>query len=328
MAVFRVERNRGYTVMSNHHLRNKELSLKAKGLLSQMLSLPEDWDYTLAGLSQINREKIDAIRQAIKELERAGYIVRSRERDEKGRLRGADYVIYEQPHTEPTPDLPTLENPTLDNPTQEKPMLEKPTLENPMQLNKDIQKTDLPKKEKIITDPQSTDSIPILSPNPSPCGEAATPPERKRKEAEPQTAFEIYREIIKDNIDYDILMQDMKFDGDRLNEIVDLMLETVCTRRKTIRVAGDDYPAELVKAKFMKLDGEHIRFVLDCMRENTTKIRNIKQYLKAALFNAPSTIGNYYTSLVAHDMASGALSPKKPQYGDPDYYSCSEGESL
>ena len=97
MAVFRVERNTGYTVMSNHHLRNKELTLKAKGLLSQMLSLPEDWDYTLAGLSHINREKIDAIREAVKELEKAGYIVRSRERDEKGRLRGADYVIYEQP---------------------------------------------------------------------------------------------------------------------------------------------------------------------------------------------------------------------------------------
>ena len=116
--------------------------------------------------------------------------------------------------------------------------------------------------------------------------------------------------------------------SDRLDEIVDLMLETVCTARKRVRIAGDDYPAELVKSKFMKLDGEHIRFVLDCMRENTTKIRNIKQYLKAALFNAPSTIGNYYTSLVAHDMASGALSPKKPQYGDPDYYSCKPGESL
>ena len=103
MAVFRVERNKGYTVMSNHHLRNKELSLKAKGLLSQMLSLPEDWDYTLKGLSLINREKIDAIREAIRELERAGYIVRSRERDEKGRLRGADYVIFEQPQP-PTPD--------------------------------------------------------------------------------------------------------------------------------------------------------------------------------------------------------------------------------
>ena len=204
-------------------------------------------------------------------------------------------------------------------------MLEKPTLENPMQLNKDIQRTDLPKKEKIITDEQSTHSIPILSPNPSPMEqEAAAPPERKRKEAEAQTAFEIYREIIKENIDYDILMQDMKFDGDRLNEIVDLMLETICTRRKTIRIAGDDYPAELVKAKFMKLDSEHIRFVLDCMRENTTKIRNIKQYLRAVLFNAPSTIGNYYTSLVAHDMASGALAPKEPH----DPYSFRPGESL
>ena len=310
MAVFRVERNKGYTVMSNHHLRNKELSLKAKGLLSQMLSLPEDWDYTLKGLSLINREKIDAIREAIRELERAGYIVRSRERDEKGRLRGADYVIFEQPQP-PTPDLPTLE---------------KPTLENPTQLNKDIQRTDLPKKEKSNTDLSSTHSIPILSPNPSPY--AATPPERKGTEAVAQSAVEIYREIIKDNIDYDILKQDMKFDIDRLDEIVDLMLETVCTARKRVRIAGDDYPAELVKAKFMKLDGEHIRFVLDCMRENTTKIRNIKQYLKAALFNAPSTIGNYYTSLVAHDMASGALSPKKPKYGDPDYYSCNEGESL
>ena len=116
----------------------------------------------------------------------------------------------------------------------------------------------------------------------------------------------MYEEIIKDNIDYDILIQDMA-DRDRLDEIVDLILETVCTRRKTIRVAGDDYPAELVKSKFMKLDSEHIRLVLDCMRENTTKIRNIKQYLKAALFNAPSTIGNYYTSLVSHDMASGKI---------------------
>ena len=79
MSVFRVEKNKGYTVMSNHHLRNHTLSLKAKGLLSQMLSLPEDWDYTLQGLAQINKESIDAIREAVRELERAGYIKRSRE---------------------------------------------------------------------------------------------------------------------------------------------------------------------------------------------------------------------------------------------------------
>ena len=293
MAVFRVERNKGYTVMSNHHLRNKELSLKAKGLLSQMLSLPEDWDYTLAGLSYINREKIDAIREAVRELERAGYIQRSRERDEKGRLRGTDYIIYEQP---PNLDLPTLENPTQ----------EKPTLENPMQLNKDIQKTDLPKKEKSNTDLSSTDSIPIHSLNPLPYdGEAAEPPERKRKEA--TDAYSVYEEIIKDNIEYDHFVRYGQVDKDRLDEIVSIILETVCSKRKTIRIAGDDYPAELVKAKFMKLNSSHIEFVFDCMKENTTKIRNIKQYLKAVLFNAPNTIDSYYTALVAHDMATGKI---------------------
>ena len=258
MAVFRVERNAGYTVMSNHHLRNKNLTLKAKGLLSQMLSLPEDWDFTLAGLSYINREKIDAIREAIRELEKAGYIVRSRERDEKGRLRGADYVIYEQPQ-QPTSDLPTLENPTLDKPT-----LEKPTLENPTQINKDILNTNLSKKDKSITDLSNTDSIPILSPRfeksltPSPFGEdAAEPTERKGKEAATQSAVEIYREIIKDNIDYDILLHDNRFDKDRIDEILDLILETVCTARKTLRIAGDDYPAELVKSKFLKLNSSH-----------------------------------------------------------------------
>ena len=322
MAVFRVERNTGYTVMSNHHLRNKELSLKAKGLLSQMLSLPEDWDYTLAGLSYINREKIDAIREAVRELERAGYIQRSRERDEKGRLRGADYIIYEQP---PNLDLPTLENPTLGNPTLENPTQEKPTLENPMQLNKDIQKTDLPKKEKSNTDLSNNHSIPILSPNPSPLREETAEPERKGTEA--ADAYSVYEEIIKDNIEYDYLIQDRYLDRDRIEEILALILETVCTKRKTIRIAGDDYPAELVKARFMKLNSEHIRFVLDCMQENTTKIRNIKQYMKAALFNAPSTIGSYYTSLVSHDMADGTFYGKPKKSGIPDY-TCNEGESL
>ena len=306
MAVFRVERNKGYTVMSNHHLRNKDLSLKAKGLLSQMLSLPEDWDYTLKGLSLINREQIDAIRAAIRELEQAGYIVRSRERDSQGRLRGADYVIYEQP--QPVPDSPTLENPMLDNPTQDKPTLGKPT-----QLNKDISRTDLSKKEKSITDVSSTDSIPILSPYPFPLtedeGQAAAPPDRKRKEAADQEneAFKIYREIILDNIEYEHLCQYDMVDKKMLDEIVDIMLETVCSSRRKIRIAGDDYPAELVKSKFMKLDSSHIQFVFDCMKENTTKIRNIRQYLRAVLFNAPSTINGYYSALVAHDMASGKI---------------------
>ena len=307
MAVFRVERNRGYTVMSNHHLRNKELSLKAKGLLSQMLSLPEDWDNTLAGLSLINKESIDAIRTAIWELEKTGYITRRQGRDERGKMTAIEYTIYEQPQP-PELDSPILENPTSAKPSLDFPTTGKPTTENPTQLNKDISRTDLPKKDQSITDLSSTDSIPILSPDPSPCGDAAaTPLERKRKEAATQSAVDIYREIIMENISYDILTTDSHVDRDRLDELVDIMLETVCTARTTVRIAGDDYPAELVKAKFMKLDSEHIRFVLDCMQENTTKIRNMKQYLRTVLFNAPSTINNYYTSLVAHDMATGQI---------------------
>ena len=318
MAVFRVERNRGYTVMSNHHLRNRDLTLKAKGLLSQMLSLPDNWDYTLAGLSHINRESIDAIRTAVWELEKAGYITRRQGRDEKGKMAAIEYTIYEQPQLE----NPILENPTTDNPMLENPMTDNPTLENPTQLNKDRSRTNLPKKEKSITDLSNTDSFPILSPDLSPCRATL---ERKGTEASKQSAVDIYREIIMENIEYDTLTQNPKMDKERLDEIVDLMLETVCSARKTLRIAGDDYPAELVKSKFLKLNSSHIEFVMDCMRENTTKIRNIKQYLRAVLFNAPSTIDNYYTALVAHDMASPDWG--KPKSGIPDY-SCSPDESL
>ena len=108
--------------------------LESKGLVVANALTSRRLGLYLAGLSHINREQIDAIREAVRELERAGYIVRSRERDAKGRLRGADYVIYEQAQLPPKPDLPTLENPTLENPTQENPTLEKPTQENPMTI--------------------------------------------------------------------------------------------------------------------------------------------------------------------------------------------------
>ena len=306
MAVFRVERNKGYTVMSNHHLRNKDLSLKAKGLLSQMLSLPENWDYTLKGLSLINRESIDAIRTAVWELEKAGYITRQQNRDGKGKMADMIYTIYEQPQPRPEqPDkgAPGLENPVLENPTSDNPTPGKPTLGKPTQLNKDISS-----KEKTTTDVSITDSIPILS-RPSPLeDEAAQPPERKGTGAKSQSAIEIYREIIMDNIEYEHLCQHVKgIDRETLDEIVDLLVETVCSARKTIRIAGDDYPAELVKSKFMKLDSSHIEFVFQCLSKNTSEIRNIKKYLLAMLFNAPSTINGYYTALVAHDMNTGKI---------------------
>ena len=275
MAVFRVERTRDYTVMSNYHLKDKRLSLKSKGLLSQMLSLPDDWDYTLSGLSVINRESKDAIRSALNELEAAGYIRRRQTTDASGKFSSNEYIIYERP-TEPEPPL------------------DKPSSENPTTLN-----TKKPITKKLNTDLSNTDSIPF------PSGEtAAEPPETNRRETV-LNDMELYRDLIKENISYEILRQDMPYDCDRLDEIVELMVETICSTRKQIRVSGSDYPGQVVKSRLLKLDSEHIRFVFNCLKENTTKVRNIRQYLLAVLFNAPTTIGNYYSALVNHDMHGG-----------------------
>lgn len=286
MAVFRIEKTKDYTIMSNHHLRNQTLSLKAKGLLSQMLSLPEDWDYTLAGLCHINRESKDAIRTALQELEKAGYIIRERERDDQGRLRGADYIIREYPITMP---VPASDMPASDMPASVLPTSENPTLENPTQLNKDILNKDISSK-----DIQNTDISFLSFPKPE---------RREKKEAISEETMKVYREVIAENIAYDLLRTQM--DTEDLDEIVELMVETVCTNRETIRVAGSDLPREMIKSRLLKINDDHIRFVTRCMRENTTKIRNIKQYLLTALYNAPVTISNYHGVLLNYEMHNG-----------------------
>ena len=295
MAVFRIEKTRDYTVMSNHHLRDKSLSLKAKGLLSLMLSLPEEWDYTTKGLARICKDGVDSICAGVRELEEHGYVIRQRVRNPNGQLGAIEYTILEQPRPpEPKPEKPERENPVLDNPEQASPVLEEPEQENPVQLN-----TNRSSKEKSKKDLSSTEgSNPVLSIPQTPRGSDRAGRDWMRER-------ESYRELILENIEYDILIQNERLDRDRLDELVELMVDTVCSRRETIRIAGDDYPAEVVKSRFLKLNSSHIEYVLDRMRENTTYVRNIKKYLLAALYNAPATIGSYYTSLVSHDMYGG-----------------------
>ena len=293
MAVFRIEKTRDYTVMSNHHLRDKSLSLKAKGLLSLMLSLPEEWDYTTKGLARICKDGVDSICAGVRELEEHGYVIRQRVRNPNGQLGAIEYTILEQPR-QPEPGKPERENPVLDNPEQACPVLEEPEQGNPAQLN-----TNRSSKEKSKKDLSSTEgSNPVLSSPKAPRGSDGMGRDWMRER-------ESYRELILENIEYDYLIQSHPLDRDRLDELVELMVDTVCSRRETIRIAGDDYPAEVVKSRFLKLDSSHIEYVLDRMRENTTYVRNIKKYLLAALYNAPATIGSYYTSLVSHDLYGG-----------------------
>ena len=122
--------------------------------------------------------------------------------------------------------------------------------------------------------------------------------------------MEAYTEIIKENIELDILLERYPYDRELLIGIFDLILETVLCKNKSIIVASSEYPAELVRSKFLKLNMFHVEYVMDCMRKNTSKIHNIKKYLLAALFNAPSTISGYYQAEVNHDLPQYAANDK------------------
>ena len=290
MAVFRIERTRDYTVMSNHHLRDKALSLKSKGLLSMMLSLPEDWNYTTRGLAKICKEGVDAIGGALRELEAAGYIVRHQLRDRQGRISDTEYVIYEQPQ----PKAPDTPQPDTASPDTENPYLADPDTEKPAELNIEKSRT-----QKSNTQGSSTDSIPFRG------TAAARPPERKGRDAMSMEEMQDYRELILENIEYDHLCREFETYREDLDEIVELIVETVCARRKTTRIAGADFPHEVVRSRFLKLDRSHIEFVMESLHNNTTEIRNMKQYLLTVLFNAPTTMSNHYTAQVNHDMYAG-----------------------
>ena len=277
MAVFRVEKNRNYTVMSNIHLRDQNLSLKAKGLLSLLLSLPDDWHYSIRGLAKISKESPDGISSGLKELEAAGYLTRRQLRGERGRMGETEYTIYEEPRA------PCQDSPCTENPVTVKPDTASPCTESPVQIN----------TEKTNTDRSNTNKNKY--------------PFHSYQEAAQETADEMgkereaYRDLIRENISYDALITDGLRKED-IDEIVEILVDTVCSTKPFLVVGGDKKPAQVVKSQLLKLDCEHIRFVLACMKENTTKIRNIRQYLLTTLYNAPVTISNYYGALVNHDL--------------------------
>lgn len=292
MAVFRVERNKGYTVMSNYHLKDSGLTLKSKGLLSMMLSLPDEWNYTTRGLAAICREGVDSIGAALRELEKAGYIVRNQLRDEKGRITDTEYVIYEQPHTSsPDTDCPDTENPDMDRPD-----MGGPHTENPAQLNTNRSKTDSSNTQKSNTDGST------IHPSIHQVGMELEAPERENG-MDRMDSIEAYRQFIKENIEYDCLLE--QYGRERMDEILELMLEAVCLPKTHIRIGGEDFPAEVVKSRLLKLNSTHIQYVFECIDKNTTKVRNIKNYLLTTLYNAPATIDHYYRAEVNHDLYGG-----------------------
>lgn len=291
MAVYRVNKNRSYTVMANYHLRDKTLSLKAVGLLSKMLSFNDGWQFSTKGLSAICKEGPDAVLAALRELEDAGYLVRHQSRDEKGRMSSMVFEIYEKPQM----GLPDTEKPHTEKPDTDNPFTGKPCTENPAQLN----------TNQVITNERNNSLRNYQSIN-------LDGMDRMDERSE-------YEEIIKENLDYDILCQDPKFDKDRFREIMDIMLDAVCSTAPTIRINGEDMPQQVVKSRFLKLNSSHIEYVLEAMNKNPSDIRNIRAYLLTALYNASLTIDNYYSALVNHDFygqdrSAGSKKPKTYDY--------------
>ena len=292
MAVFRIERTLDYTVMSNHHLKDTALSLKAKGLLSMMLSLPDEWNYTTRGLAAICKEGVDAIGGALRELEKAGYIVRRQLRGPGGRISDTEYTIYEkpchgaeEPPEEPGPDTtpPDTAFPYLVEPDMVEPSTEKPAELNTKRSNTQKSNTHLSNTQKSNTHLSNTHSF-VLS---APAAEGMKDVYEKREE-------------IREQIEYDLICTPVN--RTQVDEFVELMLEVAMTRSPTIKIGRDaEYPTAFVQQRFEQITSSHIEKVLDGISENNTRVWNAKAYLLAALFNAPSSTDNHYTMLVNHD---------------------------
>jgi hypothetical protein len=281
MPVFRVSKNRDFTVIANSVFKDRRLSAKAKGILVEMLSLPENWDYTLKGLTTLFSDGIDSIRQGIKELEENGYIVRERKRDARGRLSGMEYVIYETPEkaveNSVVDDTPVKDFPVQDESAEDKAMLYK-------ELNKS----------------RTKESITHVS----------NPYQSITEEAAPDVmGYDEARETVKENIEYGILSE--RYPVERLDEIVDIASEALCSKRSTFSLGKDTYPYALVKDRLLRLDSSHIEYILDCIDGNTTDIRNIKPYMLKTLINAPATMDSYYRTKVNHDLYGGDAACRK-----------------
>ena len=224
------------------------------------------------------------------ELDSAGLIERKKQgQGRPTRIYVKNFILPPLPGTTPEPPQPPERGPeVLTSETGKSALPETGILDFPKEAAN--------KTEKNKTDLSDPD-LSILPPTPSPPARAS-PRGRMRMEE-----MDRYRELIKENIDFDLLLQERPCDEETLEGYVELMAEVCCSRRDFIRIAGEEMPTGVVKSRFLKLNHEHIVYVLDSLSQNTTLVKNIKAYTLAARYNAPTTIGQYYASLVSHDLA-------------------------
>lgn len=262
MSTFRVNKNVNYTVMSNHHLQDKRLSLKAKGLLSYMLSLPDDWDYSLKGLTTGCRDGIDSVRSAVHELEDGGYLCRSKVRDARGRIVDYNYEVFELPQKESAEDVPV---PASDSPSSENPTSGFPTLENPIQQNTNKQNT---KRQSTNLSGQTAET-----------------------EDFDQMATRVRAEF-REKLEIDILAK--RYAPEMLQELLDNIVEMYCCPLRTQYIGKQAQTTKAIRLRLDKLTSQHVEYIFDVMANTTQPIKNIMAYLRTTILNAPTTMEHYY----------------------------------
>lgn len=325
--VFRVEKNKNYTTISNHHLQDRNLSLKAKGLLTLILSLPPDWDMTLKGLVSLSGDGVDSVRSGIQELEKAGYLRRSRSRNNLGQLLCTEYTIYEHAVTENVASETEIDD-NLNIIYSEESHIGKSDVDKNSHIGKsDVDKNTTEKTEnsqigfsnigkpyigksntiKYLNnkDTNNINNYPYQSTYSSKlCREPKENSIDKMEKA--QTLYEerkAYEEIIKQNIAYDLLTEQKEISRDFLDLCIQVMVDAVTSNKPYIKIKGQDIPKEAVKSVLLKLDEENISYVDMCLSESKTAIKNMQSYILTALYCSQHGGDTYFNQLVKHDYA-------------------------
>ena len=325
--VFRVEKNKNYTTISNHHLQDRNLSLKAKGLLTLILSLPPDWDMTLKGLVSLSGDGVDSVRSGIQELEKAGYLRRSRSRNNLGQLLCTEYTIYEHAVTENVASETEIDD-NLNIIYNEESHIGKSDVDKNSQIGKsdvdknatenfddsqigfpNIGKPYIGKSDTIKylnnKDTYNINNYPYQSTYSSKL--YSEPKENSIDEMEEAQALyeerKAYEEIIKQNIAYDLLTEQKEISRDFLDLCIQVMVDAVTSNKPYIKIKGQDIPQEAVKSVLLKLDEENISYVDMCLSESKTAIKNMQSYILTALYCSQHGSDTYFNQLVKHDYA-------------------------
>ena len=299
--VFRVVKNRNYTTVSNIHIFDKSLSLRAKGLLTQMLALPPDWDFTRSGLVTLNPDGKDSVSSGLKELENRGYLFRYQARGERGRLGKNIYYIFENPQENPFIQfkesalskseivviVEKLEKSAF-SPLTENPSAVNPSTVNPSTVN--------PSTESPVTGYPSTENQTQLNTNKSSTNKTSTNLSITKESKIDMMRYDALKSQIKENVEFDYYLANYPTQIGEIEEIVELIAEMMLTRNDEVIVGKRSYDADLVRDRLSNFNGEHMDYLLRSLKEARPSINNITNYLKTSIINAPASITNEATT--------------------------------